>query len=209
MIQNMYKHIFCVKGVIYFQPHEKKNHEIPALSNICSFIRGVSKRVTKTKLLLHAKYLRYLHNFFTVLLEHPSGFCIKFLKCQCWPHIFIFSNYQYQAKQSNCNKYTKYVHQVKGMLNLDYQKNGQKQPKHVMLFFVIKLFQSFKCKVNENRTNIELTVALGKTFMVWIFHNIHLHRSQLFLHFFYKPSCELNFSLIFKKILQKARRILF
>merc|ERR1739842_242602 len=75
---------------------------------------GDSKRVSKTKLLSHAKYLRYLHNFFTVLLEHPSGFCMKILKCQCWPRIFIFSQLSISSKTVKLQQMHKICSLVKG-----------------------------------------------------------------------------------------------
>ena len=62
------------------------------------YIQSVSKRVSKTKLLLYAKYLRYLHNFFILLLEYSSSLCTKFLKCQYWPRIFIFSQLSISRK---------------------------------------------------------------------------------------------------------------
>ena len=65
---------------------------------IVKYIQGVSKTVSKTKMLLQAKYLRYLHNSFIVLLEHSSGFCMKILKRQCWPLIFFIANNQFQGK---------------------------------------------------------------------------------------------------------------
>ena len=53
--------------------------------------------------------------------------------------------------------FAKLCSSLKGMLNLDSTKKGP----ICRYFFSNKLFRSFWCKENENRTKIELTVALG------------------------------------------------